>query len=79
MVLTRFGPGFAIFAVDFGLRKTGVAVTAGGLAPRPLAVLRVPGYSPRLLTDLVALALKEGAKARRPNTQTPRRKHPKKQ
>lgn len=64
--LPRNDPGFAIYAVDFGLRKTGVAVTAGGLAPRPLAVLRVPGYAPRLLADLVALALKEGAKARAP-------------
>jgi len=58
--------------VDFGLRKTGVAATAGGLAPRPLAVLRLPGYSPRLLQQLVQLALKEGAKARptapRPHT-----------
>jgi hypothetical protein len=64
--LTRDCPVFAIYAVDFGLRKTGVAVTAGGLAPRPLAVLRMPGYAPRLLADLVALALKEGAKARAP-------------
>ena len=65
--------GFAIYAVDFGLKRTGVAVTAGGLAPRPLAILRMPGYAQRLLADLVALALKEGAKARRPETRPPRR------
>ena len=50
-----------------------MAVTAGGLAPRPLAVLRVPGYAQRLLLDLVALALKEGAKARRPKAHPLRR------
>ena len=53
-----------------------MAVTAGGLAPRPLAVLRVAGYAQRLLSDLVALALKEGAKARRPKTRPPRRSAP---
>ena len=57
--------------MDFGHKKTGVAVTAGGLAPRPLAVLRVPGYAPRLLADLVALARKEGAQARSPQTLRP--------
>jgi RNase H-fold protein (predicted Holliday junction resolvase) len=50
--------------VDFGRKKTGVAVSAGGLAPRPVAVLRVPGHTPELIEALITLALKEDAQAR---------------
>ncbi len=55
----------ALRAVDFGRVKTGVAVSAGGLAPRPVAVLRVPGHTPELIDALLALAQKEDAQARR--------------
>ncbi len=44
--------------------KTGVAVTVGGLAPRPLTVLRQPGHAPELLHALLDLARKENATVR---------------
>lgn len=46
-------------AVDFGRKKTGVAVSVGGLAPRPLEVLQVEGNSPELLVALRSLAQRE--------------------
>ena len=52
--------------VDFGRVKTGVAVSSGGLAPRPLPCLRLAGASDALLSALVALAQRENATARAP-------------
>jgi len=45
--------------VDFGRTKTGTAVSAGGLAPRPGPLLRLHGQAAELLTALVALAVTE--------------------
>jgi len=47
-----------VLGVDYGRRRTGLAVSAGGLAPRPLAV--VPSFPPHeLLAAVIAAALRE--------------------
>lgn len=37
-------PPLCVIGVDLGRRKTGLAVSRGGFAPRPLAVVREPGW-----------------------------------
>lgn len=61
--------------------KTGVAVSVGGLAPRPLEVLQLEGNSPELLVALRSIAQREFVSVRaRPGRacvwSAARRRHP---
>ena len=61
--------------------KTGVAVSVGGLAPRPLEVLQLEGNSPELLVALRSVAQREFVSVRAHPGRTrvcaaARRRHP---
>ncbi|CAG9467328.1 unnamed protein product [Pedinophyceae sp. YPF-701] len=50
-----------VLGVDLGARKTGVAFSAGGFAPRPLGILDTPRDWRALARQLADMARREGA------------------